>query len=461
LKNYNLQLTEDNLAKLLLEDPLERTESIVSLANLINQIKSSAIISLDGKWGSGKTFLVKQLELLFDKKEYLKEWQEKYRYKYGDIKVDELNFDDTKIIYYDAWENDGSENPLLNLIYNLVIKSGIKLDEKKIGINLNKVGEFTWNYIKNLNPAFQVIDFIKQFVTIDDSDEKKLLGQIENENSVKEFIKLLVNEIKGEKKLLIIIDELDRCKPEFALRIIESIKHYFDIDNIITLVVFNKKEMCSVINNYYGDGFNANDYLDKIVDFQLHIPEYSKENYLLFKLNKNDPGGIIYNSMLTIINKYDLEMRSINRFLTAVNNFMPEDIIRGKEQITSPFDDDIIRYFMRSYLLIYLIGLKYFDNELYEKMIKGKGVDEFIDDYFLNKTVDSIIKIKTLEKELSQTDLGRMNDIKYILKIIYYKCFTKEIIDGKYKEMTDKIAENLPYVMNTCNFLKLIDKYQY
>ena len=183
----------------------------------INQIKSSAIISLDGKWGSGKTFLVKQLELLFDKKEYLKEWQEKYRYKYGDIKVDELNFDDTKIIYYDAWENDGSENPLLNLIYNLVIKSGIKFDEKKIGINLNKVGEFTWNYIKNLNPAFQVIDFIKQIVTIEDSDKKKLLGQIENENSVKEAIKLLVNEIKGEKKLLIIIDELDRCKPEFVI----------------------------------------------------------------------------------------------------------------------------------------------------------------------------------------------------------------------------------------------------
>ena len=164
MKNYNLQLTEKNLEKLLKDDPLERTESIVSLANLINQIKSSAIISLDGKWGSGKTVLVKQLELAFNKKEYLKEWQEEHRYKYGDIKVDELNFDDAKIIYYDAWENDGSENPLLNLIYNLVIKSDIKLDEKKIGINLNKVGEFTWNYIKNLNPAFQVIDFIKRCV---------------------------------------------------------------------------------------------------------------------------------------------------------------------------------------------------------------------------------------------------------------------------------------------------------
>lgn len=54
-----------------------------------------------------------------------------------------------------------------------------------------------------------------------------------------------------------------------------------------------------------------------------------------------------------------------------------------------------------------------------------------------------------------------MNDIEYILRMIYYKCFTKELIDVKYKEMTDKIAENLPYVKNTCDFLKLVNKYQY
>ena len=58
--------------------------------------------------------------------------------------------------------------------------------------------------------------------------------------------------------------------------------------------------------------------------------------------------GTLLNSVtnIAIINPvpfiFDLEMRSINRFLTAVNSFIPEDIIRGKDQITSPFDDDTI-----------------------------------------------------------------------------------------------------------------------
>lgn len=465
MDNYTLKLSDDELTNIFIEDPLKRTESILSLVRWINQIDDSKIVSIEGNWGSGKTVAVKQLELVCKKNNIIKEWYEKHKKdfteEYKVLKIDDYRCDTFKVMYYNAWENDSSESPLLNLVYNLATENGIEIRDEKVGINFFKIINDLFSVAKTVRPELKVIDFLLQYIEVKDTDERKAFKTVKDERTIHDVIELFIKKISYGKKIVIVIDELDRCRPEFALKLIESIKHYFNIDNVITLLVMNKREMCSIIKKYYGDGFNSDEYLDKVVDLHLQLPEIDKKNYLLYLLGNGSYNAVIVESMLNTIKKYNLDMRQINRFLGAVNSVIPIDVIVGNRGIVKNFyTDDIsatINYFMRSYMIVYMIGLRLFDSNLYESLINGNCADDFFNDYFINdNSVESLLHMRSLLGTTLSND-GNKN----IIRMIYYRCFKNQSLSPQHAEISDSIDENIPIVMNTCNLLKLIKKYQY
>lgn len=88
----------------------------------------------------------------------------------------------------------------------------------------------------------------------------------------------LIKDIQEEKaeKLVIFIDELDRCKPSFAIEMLERIKHYFDDERIIFVVSLNKEQLIHTISNYYGSEFDATRYLNRFFDISVNLPEISR-----------------------------------------------------------------------------------------------------------------------------------------------------------------------------------------
>ncbi len=76
------------------DDELGRQQIAERLTNLIRNQKEPFIISIDGQWGTGKTFL-------------LKRWQK------------ELERDHFRAIYFNAWEDDFCDDPLLSIIGQL------------------------------------------------------------------------------------------------------------------------------------------------------------------------------------------------------------------------------------------------------------------------------------------------------------------------------------------------------
>ena len=54
------------------------------------------------------------------------------------------------------------------------------------------------------------------------------------------------------KKLVFLIDELDRCRPTYAVETIEKIKHLFSVPGIIWVLVMNKEQIESSIQKVYG-----------------------------------------------------------------------------------------------------------------------------------------------------------------------------------------------------------------
>ena len=97
---------------------------------------------------------------------------------------------------------------------------------------------------------------------IKDIQEEKadILSAVKTEEDIKECVRDVFNDIIVEKaeKLVIFIDELDRCKPSFAIEMLERIKHYFDDERIIFVVSLNKEQLIHTISNYYGSEFYKN-----------------------------------------------------------------------------------------------------------------------------------------------------------------------------------------------------------
>lgn len=112
MKEYDIEMTIDNLKDSIEKDTLNRNSKLNKLIELLNSIKGNKIISIDGNWGSGKTFFLKQLEYVHKNEsisspKFNQDNLTKFREKYS-------------IFYYNAWENDLHDSPLLSLIYNLL-----------------------------------------------------------------------------------------------------------------------------------------------------------------------------------------------------------------------------------------------------------------------------------------------------------------------------------------------------
>ena len=81
-------------------------------------------------------------------------------------------------------------------------------------------------------------------------------------------------------RLVVFVDELDRCKPSYAVQLLERIKHYFSNDKVTVVFSINTKELQHSIRKFYGAEFDANKYLDRFFDYRISLPDADMDNYL-------------------------------------------------------------------------------------------------------------------------------------------------------------------------------------
>ena len=117
--SYELRPTEENIKKSLLENSSGRNEGIANFIKTLEMVNENAVIALDDLWGNGKTFFVKQLQMVLQNynlstddantiTQCIKPYLEGYH---------SLNYIP---IYYDAWCNDSDDDPVLSIIYNML-----------------------------------------------------------------------------------------------------------------------------------------------------------------------------------------------------------------------------------------------------------------------------------------------------------------------------------------------------
>ena len=118
-----LRPTEENIRNTYLNDTIGRNKDVNAFIDILNTLENSCAIALDGVWGSGKTFFVQQVKMVLDAccRDSENADKQSVRHKWTTMhNGKEPEFQSQLCVYYDAWENDNDEDPVLSLVYSIL-----------------------------------------------------------------------------------------------------------------------------------------------------------------------------------------------------------------------------------------------------------------------------------------------------------------------------------------------------
>ena len=420
MKSLELKPNKEILLETLEKNIIGRNTEIINFIRLLDSIKSNFSIAIDNDWGTGKTFFVKEVKMILDAYN-----EHSYDYELSNLEriknvIDIKNIDLHLAVYYNAWENDNQKSPLLSLIYEIIKVAKIDTNKTDISINKEKIIK---DGLSAIVKHFSGID-IKELLKCVETEAKDIFKEIKGQKSIKEQVDNILNNLLLEhgERLVIFIDELDRCRPTFAVELLEQIKHYFDNDKITFVFSTNIKQLQYTIKKYYGEAFEAKRYLDKFFDLTISLNEINVIEYFNF-VNENSRGDMYDYVCKEIVKEYNFTLRDVIKFV-QINKICIENLGKTKNEYLY-FDEIIIRYVL-TYVLPIVIGLKIKRYDQYEDFITGKDSTPLITILSQSEWISYGIDKLFSENEKSSKDI---NIIKEKLELMYKAIFIEEYID--------------------------------
>jgi len=367
LRRREQEFTNEYLAQLIVENSIGRNEDLHSFILLLDRIEGGYSIFLDGKWGSGKTIFVKQAILV------LRVLNSTYDNSLGpDItaaigkSLDDLKPTKSKSylpVYYNAWENDVYVDPTVTLLGALIAESGYDFFSKKPRDASDKLAAAADAILKQLK-LDSVASLKKEFTAKDLMESMKAIQAVQS--NFKDLVLEMLRE-RGDK-LVLFIDELDRCTPSFALRLIEQIKFVLTMDNVILVFSTDVSQLAHTIEGYYGSGFNGSHYLTRYYDLNLTLKGVLPSDFLA-KQGLSSSETYFDSIVREMANHHSFSMRDCLRYL--------EDIDRIREIALSAHGcaaEDLLA----GGLAPVIYAVKMDNSDLYHKIIFGKAEDELL-----------------------------------------------------------------------------------
>lgn len=278
MKKLAEEATIENVLESIKENKFNRTQDIIDFIMALEQIEENMFISIDAKWGAGKTFYVRQIEqslnFLTRKAKGLNieedvETAFSKNQLLGTLELEHTYFP----VYYNAWLYDNHSVPLMSLILSITKACECYCDEK---LNSNTLSDKIISLMDSFSFSIGCVQFGSNFGNAQEKfSGKDILSAVKTEEEIRDKVKEIFDSIIVEnvQKLVIFIDELDRCRPNFAIEMLERIKHYFDDDRIIFVASINREQLIHSISKYYGTNFDSTGYLDKFFDWNIYLPE--------------------------------------------------------------------------------------------------------------------------------------------------------------------------------------------
>lgn len=249
-------------------DLLGRKQLADRLTGFIERLQEGCVFAIDAPWGEGKTWFAKNWQSLLNAQQF------------GNVYIDAFKFDyieDPFLMLYSEVLSEIGKEPAAK---KKIISAGRKVAKAilpataKTLVNLGGRALLgSANLSEDLKNAGE--EFDKGLSDVIEKHIEKRLNEFESEKkSVDGFATVLCELAKNRgKPLVVIIDELDRCRPDFAIKTIERIKHFFDVPGIVFVLLLNRTQFESYVCGVYGSSVGASEYLGKFVQFWLKLPK--------------------------------------------------------------------------------------------------------------------------------------------------------------------------------------------
>lgn len=268
------------------EDEFNRKPVAEKIIRLLTSDIDVSPMVIDGGWGAGKTrFCEKTIRLL------------------------EERHPEYQCIYVDAFKADHADEPLMTLLA-AVAEALPKSKQKQLIQKAIPAARFALKtslkagvgWVVRQNADKLADDFEKEIeeagkAAADASIESLLKDHIDAKKSIK-TLRDTLRRLASTQPIVVFVDELDRCRPDFAVSMLENIKHIFDVKGVSFVLVTNSSQLRSaIVNQYGGDMANAQRYLDKFIAFTFELPRHIRHTgndsvlaahiYLRTQLNKS------------------------------------------------------------------------------------------------------------------------------------------------------------------------------
>ena len=298
-----------------------------------------------------------------------------------------------KAIYFNAWEDDFCEDPLLATIGQLsdyFKATGLEavarraadiaiplIMENLTGILKAKTGiPFSLNQFKN-----------REKTLFDKYSEKRA-----TKNELKKELTNLASRVAKDTghPLVFIVDELDRCRPTFAIELLERVKHIFDVPNLVFLFGINRDELSKSLRSVYGE-IETDVYLRRFFDFEFNLREVDSRRFAESLIDRFKLGEVFQSLSHEAGNPshmYDFQnFRAVCPLLWSALNLPLRDIDYSIRLIALLAKRVELGAHTHPYLVALLIGFKFKRRYFYDSWVSGKLRTSEVVNYLANESV--------------------------------------------------------------------------
>lgn len=264
-----IEVPEDNPFK---NDALKRQPVVEFLRDLIKQLEGPFVLALDSPWGTGKTTVVRMLRSSLKRENiasaYFNAWKEDY---VSDPLIPMVAaIDELKVVDPEAKKQFGARMATVKRVASKVAKRGLVAAVKLATMNAVDLEEAAEDVLA-ATAGDAVDDVIESF-----KQEKASLERF------RDALESAVQAIQSEdapKPLVFFIDEFDRCRPTFAIELLERIKHLFDVKNMVFVLSIDKTQLEAITAAVYGERIDAPEYLRRFIDLEYTLPVAHTKQY--------------------------------------------------------------------------------------------------------------------------------------------------------------------------------------
>ena len=289
------------------DDVLDRKQSADRFSSVLERAEGPLVVSVSSPFGTGKTFFARR-------------W------------LRQLRKEGKTALYINVWDSDFADDAQIAFIgqlHNNIEDLGLtpfateKLRNKllqvaKTGLNVGlRVGLRAAMGAAVHTAVDGKVDTVADAALKQGTDEaeKYVIGRIKNysnESSSRQiFREQLTNwqkevvkarkrrrslETSKDDKTYILIDELDRCRPDYALKMLEAIKHLFSVDGIVFVIFVDEDQLQRQTAQVYGERAEGEPFLRKFIDYRFSLPRPSNNDFCRFLIEKSQFRSAMFES---------------------------------------------------------------------------------------------------------------------------------------------------------------------